>query len=176
MAAYASAVTLYGRGVQRVSRDFGILAGKIDITNYNSTTTEETNITRYFKPSGQAGLEKGIISLQIVSSENGYILGFNRTTGKFKAYRTQASSHSHTLFLDNADVADSAGARVNAGTNLLGANTGSDISIAGVADTSGDGGIVAATPAAAALVEVANDVDLGTFDFVAFGLIPGSAR
>lgn len=172
MAAYASAVTLYGRGVQRVSRDFGILAGKIDITNYNSTTTEETNITRYFKPSGQSGLEKGIISLQVVSSENGYILGFNRTTGKFKAYYRPA--HSHTLFLDNADVADSAGARVNAGTNLLGANTGSDISIAGVADTSGDGGIVQA--AAGALTEVANDVDLGTFDFVAFGLIPGSAR
>lgn len=58
--------------------------------------------------------------------------------------------HGHVLHLNNADVADSAGARVNAGTNLLGANTGSDISVAAVADTTGVGGIVsisAGTPA-----------------------------
>ena len=58
------------------------------------------------------------------------------------------------MFLNNAEVADGATARVNAGTNLLGANTGSDISIAGVADTSGHGGVVTATLAAGALVEV----------------------
>lgn len=58
------------------------------------------------------------------------------------------ANHSHSLFLKNAAVADGATARVNAGTNLLGANTGSDITVAGGAAT--NGGIVnasAGTPA-----------------------------
>lgn len=58
------------------------------------------------------------------------------------------SNHSHSLFLKEAAVADGATTRVNAGTNLLGANTGSDITIAGGAAT--NGGIVnasAGTPA-----------------------------
>lgn len=60
------------------------------------------------------------------------------------------AAHRHNLHLNNADVADGATTRVNAGTNLLGANTGADILVAGVADTAGAGGIVdasAGTPA-----------------------------
>lgn len=58
------------------------------------------------------------------------------------------ANHSHSLFFKNAAVADGASARVNAGSNLLGANTGSDITVAGGAAT--NGGIVnasAGTPA-----------------------------
>lgn len=57
-------------------------------------------------------------------------------------------NHSHDLFLKNAAVSDGATTAVNAGTNLLGANTGSDITVAGGAAT--NGGIVnasAGTPA-----------------------------
>jgi hypothetical protein len=60
------------------------------------------------------------------------------------------AAHGHVLHLNDADVADGATTRVNAGTNLLGAGTGSDISIASVANTAGAGGIVqitAGTPA-----------------------------
>lgn len=143
MAAYASSVTVQTNGAERISRNLGIIIGKIDITNYNSTTTEETNITRYFKASGQTGLEKGILSLQITSSENGYVLGFNKSTGKFKAYRT-GSSAIGTAALSTTDTYTDAA--VNAAINGV-------------------------TTTAAAMAEVANDVDLGTFDFVAIGFV-----
>lgn len=41
------------------------------------------------------------------------------------------TAHTHTLTLKNAAVADGATTRVNAGSNLLGANTGGDLTIAG---------------------------------------------
>jgi hypothetical protein len=118
MAAYASTVTNTSNGIERISRNLGVLTGTIDITNYNATTTEETNITRYFKPSAQSGLEKGILFLSTTSSEKGIVLGFNKTTGKFKAY-----------YADYDALADGA------------------------------------------LIEVATDVDCGTFDFVAVGFL-----
>lgn len=85
------------------------------------------------------------------------------------------TAHRHTLHLNQADVVDGAGTRVNAATNLLGANSGADVEVAGVADASGHGGIIDAsggTPtgtnsapaftggAAGPLTEVSNGVDL----------------
>lgn len=142
MAAYASSVTLSTPKAERISRNLGILVGRIDITNYNSTTTEETTITRQFKASGQSGLAKGILSLQVVSSENGYLLGFDRNSGKFKAYRQGGAISDIALSTSNTYT----DAAVNAAVNGL-------------------------TLTAAGLVEVSNDVDLGTFDFVAIGFI-----
>lgn len=55
---------------------------------------------------------------------------------------TALGTHTHDLLLKNAAVADGATTRVNAGTNLLGANTGSDITVAG---SGANGGIVAAS-------------------------------
>ncbi len=52
------------------------------------------------------------------------------------------ATHTHNLLLKNAAVADGATTSVNAGTNLLGANTGSDITVAG---SGANGGIVAAS-------------------------------
>lgn len=57
------------------------------------------------------------------------------------------ATHTHNLLLKNAAVADGATTRVNAGTNLLGANTGSDITVTG---GGANGGVVlasAGTPA-----------------------------
>lgn len=51
-------------------------------------------------------------------------------------------THTHNLLLKNAAVADGATTRVNAGANLLGANTGSDITVTG---GGANGGIVAAS-------------------------------
>lgn len=143
MAAYASSVTNYTNGVERISRGLGMLCGRIDITNYNSTTTEETSITRYFKASSQSGLEKGIISLQVTSSENGYVLGFDKSTGKFKAYYAPAHAISNIALSTSDTYTDNA---VNTAVNAI-------------------------TATAAALSEVANDTDLGTFDFVAIGFL-----
>jgi len=57
------------------------------------------------------------------------------------------AAHSHALLLKNAAVADGATTRVNAGTNLLGANTGSDITVAGGGANGGVQTASAGTPA-----------------------------
>lgn len=57
------------------------------------------------------------------------------------------AAHSHALALKNAAVADDATTRVNAGTNLLGANTGSDITVAGGGANGGVQTASAGTPA-----------------------------
>ena len=96
-----------------------------------------------------------------------YFFEFNPYTGKLQAFEATAAgsiaAHSHTLNLKNAAVADGATTRVNAGTNLLGANTGSDISIAG---GGANGGIANATTTLTGtpgpLTEVANATDLST--------------
>lgn len=52
------------------------------------------------------------------------------------------ATHTHNLLLKNAAVADGATTRVNAGANLLGANTGADLTVTG---SGANGGIVAAS-------------------------------
>ena len=116
MAAYASAVTSAMRKAEKIGNNLGIFVGKLDVTNYNQTTVEETDITKHFLPSGVSGYAKGILACLFISSENGYVLGFDKNTGKIKAY-----------YGDYDAVADGA------------------------------------------LIEVASDTDLGTFDFVAIG-------
>lgn len=75
----------------------------------------------------------------------GYHYSYDHTNQKVRIFRT--ASHGHSLHLNDGDVADGATTRINAGTNLLGANTGADILVAGVAGTTGAGGIVNASAA-----------------------------
>lgn len=56
-------------------------------------------------------------------------------------------NHTHNLTLKNAAVSDGATTRVNAGTNLLGANTGSDLTVAGAGANGGVANSSAGTPA-----------------------------
>lgn len=58
---------------------------------------------------------------------------------------TAHGAHTHNLHLNNADVADGATTRINAGNDLLGANTGADLLVTGVTGVGGVGGIVQAT-------------------------------
>jgi hypothetical protein len=71
-----------------------------------------------------------------------YGFGYDRTNVKLRMFRV--ASHTHDLFLKNAAQADGAGERINAAAgNKLGANTGADITIAGIAAASGaSGGVV----------------------------------
>lgn len=82
---------------------------------------------------------------------SGYNFSFDKTNKTLRLF--QAASHSHNLSLKNAAVADGATTRVNAGTNLLGANTGSDITVAG---GGANGGVAAVS--AAGLAELATSV------------------
>ena len=106
---------------------------------------------------GKLGTPNQIRSLIITSpaSADGLTYKYDQANNKIRIYKSTAA-HTHSLFLNNADVADSAGARINAGTNLLGANTGSDITVAGVTVTSGGGGILQV--AASASDEMATSV------------------
>lgn len=56
-------------------------------------------------------------------------------------------NHTHDLLLKNAAVADGATTRVNAGANLLGANTGGDLTITGAGANGGVVNASAGTPA-----------------------------
>lgn len=76
---------------------------------------------------------------------------------KLLAMQSSVAAHTHPLLLKNAAVADGATTRVNAGTNLLGANTGSDITVAG---GGANGGVQANTASNAGLVEVGSGVNL----------------
>jgi hypothetical protein len=95
-------------------------------------------------------------------------LAFDYTNTALMAFRANLPAHSHPLTLKNAAVADGATTRVNAGTNLLGANTGGDLTIAGAG---ANGGVQNSTAVQVPLVEVSNAVDLSavTARFLIFG-------
>lgn len=93
----------------------------------------------------------GEVDIQDASNADGYIYKYDAVNNKIRIYYPLAS-HTHSLFLNNGDVADGATTRVNAGSNLLGANTGSDLTVAGVADSTGHGGVLNVASAAGAEV------------------------
>lgn len=111
---------------------------------------------------GQVGL--GVIQSLVIDPAAGYVFEWVASTGKVKAYRS--ATHTHDLLLKNAAVADSAGARVNAGANLLGANTGADLTVTG---GGANGGVVLSGQIV--LAELTNSVDISaiTFRFRAIG-------
>lgn len=67
----------------------------------------------------------------IVEDSGASVYSYTVDRANLKLIMFQSPAHSHSLTLKNAAVADGATTRVNAGTNLLGANTGSDITVAG---------------------------------------------
>ena len=162
MAVYASTLTLHmNKPVRYQGSSFGFIIGTIDITNYNSTTTEETDITKYFKDSSTTGLAKGIMSLNVTSSENGYVLQFAPITGKFKAYNQGGALGNATYAAPTGMASISTVASVN---NI----TSAYVSAAQVQMVSATDAL---TMTEAGLTEVDNDTDLGTFTFIAVGLI-----
>ncbi len=94
----------------------------------------------------------GILGVEMVGSANTMIASSNIATNGGAWLMVQfvgatftgsaLGTHTHDLLLKDAAVVDGATTRVNAGTNLLGANTGSDITVAG---SGVNGGIVAAS-------------------------------
>jgi len=114
----------------------------------------------YTVPAGFFALKR-ILGVQIIginAAGSGIVsLEWDFTNGKLLAFQSNLAAHSHPLTLKNAAVADGATTRVNAGTNLLGANTGSDITVAG---GGANGGVQNSTAANQNLVQVANATDL----------------
>lgn len=97
---------------------------------------------------GKLGCPNVIESLQVFDKgTSGYAWSYDRTNEKLVAMQSPVRTHTHDLLLKNAAVADGASARVNAGANLLGANTGADLTVTG---SGANGGVVSTTLAAAA--------------------------
>ena len=100
---------------------------------------------------GKMGCPTVIESLVIVDQgTSGYRFQYDQSSEKLVVMQAPAQTHTHDILLKDAAVADGATTRVNAGTNLLGANTSSDITVAG---GGANGGVVSTTLAAAALSE-----------------------
>lgn len=97
-------------------------------------------------PSGGLSLNKGnlgcptnIDSVKVIDdAAQGIKWAFDATNVKMRAFLM--TNHSHDVLLKNAAVADGATTRVNAGANLLGANTGGDLTVTG---GGANGGVVA---------------------------------
>ncbi len=70
---------------------WGMLIGTLDITNYNATTTEETGITKFFKPFHIGATSHKVFILCQSTSSNGYTMDAITTTGKFKAWQESGS-------------------------------------------------------------------------------------
>lgn len=90
----------------------------------------------------------GEVFITDASNGDGYIYKWDKLNNKLRIYYA-TNAHNHTLFLKDAAQTDAAGNRVNAAaSNKLGANTGTSISVVGVPDTTGNGGIVSIAAAA----------------------------
>ncbi len=118
----------------------------------------------------QVGL--GTINSFVVDPAGGYSFAYSASTGKVLAYFGNGGlvAHTHDLLLKNAAVVNATTTAVNAGTNLLGANTGSDITVTG---SGANGGIVAVSAGSAgAGTEVTTSTNLAgiTFNWRAIGI------
>ena len=166
MAAYAATVASKMVRPKKIGEDMYIYAGTVDITNYHQTLAAITGISGKFR---------SLITVLLGSvSTSGYLGYWVVASNAIKCYYPSIAiaAHTHDLFLKNAAQADAANNRVNtAASNKLGANTGADVTVVGVADATGNGGIVqAAAIGAGAGTQVASDVAVGLFSFVAFGV------
>lgn len=160
MAAYAATVALLDcRNAVPIAPGYGFIKGTCAISNYNTTGAEITNITKYFRKQPTV-ITDGF-------SSNGYLVRWNTTDKCFHAFYP-AIAHSHSLiFKANA----AANAVTMAANSLRNASAG-DLTVVG---GGADGGIATGGAiSAAAGTEVANDVDIGTINFFAIGLLPGA--
>lgn len=143
MAVYAATVTLDSPTPGRLGNTpFGVIGGTCDLTNYNQTLAEITAITGMFLPGGK------IRVIADTLTSNGYAVKWDTTGKAFKAYRT------------NTPLLTSASGTVS---HPLGATASSGTIVADAIYT----GVVVGP--AAALAEVASDINIGTFNFVVVG-------
>lgn len=100
---------------------------------------------------GKLGCPTIIESMAIVDKGvSGYSFMYDQSAEKIVMFQAPAQTHAHNLFIRDNTLADGATTRINAGANVLSANTGANITVTGNTTT---GGVLNATLAAAALVE-----------------------
>jgi len=151
MAAYASTVTLDHDRSERISRNFGMVVGKCDITNYNQVGVEITAITKFFRKDPRVIVDS--------FSTSGYMVRWNTTDKCFHAFYPKPTTAS-TVTIEASGTAGADTYVVKKSATALG------VSGAGTAFT---GAISGQT--AAAGTEVADDTSIGEINFLAVGII-----
>lgn len=156
LAASSVTYTTSGRSNAMSIDDDGTRYKKIKAVFGDSTSTYPSGGIPLSGLSG-AGFPNVVGDVMIMDAVNGdgMLYKWDSVNNKLRIYYP-AGAHNHQLYLANAAVANATTTAVNAGTNLLGANTGSNITVAGIAAASGAaGGIVNNSPAAGTEVTTA---------------------
>jgi hypothetical protein len=169
MAVYAQTTTLdYPKPGQLGNLPVGVISGTCNLTNYNSTLAEITTITKAFLPGGKLRVVPNGIS------SGGFIMKWDATGKAFRAYSTVGAAVTPSGGSITASAPTITTATGNPATAPVGVVTGA---LAQTAGATGITGVQAPTitdtrtftAAAGALAESSNDVNVGTFDFVAVG-------
>jgi len=164
MADYAQTTTLDVPKQERVSRELGLVCGKCDVTNYNQTGVEITDITNRFRS-----------LLRVICdgvSDNGFLVRWDTTDKCFHAFYpvNAVAVHDHNFTIIGGTAAAATDA-LNVKALVLGKEEATNKTILG-ADNATKGGVVeGGAITAAAGSEVANDVDVGEVNFIAIGLV-----
>jgi hypothetical protein len=108
----------------------------------------------------QVGL--GTIESLVIDPAGGYVFEWDKAAGKVKAYRSAA--HTHVLHFQTSAAANA----VTAAANSL-RTAAAAFDVAGVADSTGEGGVVTAAQGVLAEVTTSTDLSSVTFRFRAVG-------
>lgn len=169
MAVYAATVTLDTPKPGRLGNtSMGVLSGTVNITNYNSTLVALTAITKAFLPGGKLTVVPNGIS------SNGFIPTWNAAGSSFRAYAAGSGTVTPSGGSITASAPTITTATGNPATAPVGVVTGA------LAQTSGATGITGVqapiitdtrtfTADAGALAQASNDVNVGSFTFIAVG-------
>jgi len=141
MAVYATTVTIDGFRAERISRNLTLVSGICDLTNYNTTGAEITDITDYFT--------KVLRCLVDGFSDNGYMVRWNTADKCFHAFYPRAAQAAVTS--GKLTITASGAANITDGQSVT-----VDSTFRSAVDV-------------AAGSEVVNDVDVGEFNFIAIG-------
>ena len=144
MAAYATTVVVNNRNMTPIGGGLGILTGTVDITNYNSTLAAIIAISGMFRSINAVILDS--------VSDNGYLGRWVSASNAIKCFYP-TTAHTHVIPVTTGTTGDAV-------TNN-----------AGVLESAGGEDLAASAATAAAAGEVANDVDVGVFNFVAIGVV-----
>lgn len=162
MADYAASVI-----VQDVMHGVGhasLAWGTVDLTNYNTTNAEISALANLF---GNGRPPRKLILSGI--SDNGFLGIWDETNKTIKAYYPSiAQTHGHDLSVIGGGTIVADGAfGISAADAFVKVEAGDDI--IAKADVGTKGGVVGETLAASAGSEVATDVDVGVFHWMAIG-------
>jgi hypothetical protein len=155
MAAYTAIVTKSHHRVERMSRNFGFIIGQCNITCYNTTGAEITDITKYF--------DDNTIPIRVINdglSTLGYIVRWDTTDKCFHALYPLIA-HLHTITVGATHAGGAVELHANASGGALGQVAGAYTGITGIQNS-----------AVASGIEVADDdVAIGIVNFMAIGWV-----